>query len=109
VPPAQVRIAALLACGLLCGLAGAFLSLGYVRLFSEGMSAGRGWISLAAVILVSGHPGGIALIALIFGFAAGLGLFLQGGVVPAQFTEMVPYLATLAALWVYARRRRPAA
>ncbi len=106
VPPARVRIAALLMCGGLCGLAGAFLSLGYVRLFAEGMSAGRGWISLAAVILVSGNPWGIAVIALVFGFAAGLGLFLQGGLVPAQFTEMVPYVATLIALFVYARRKK---
>lgn len=106
VPPARVRIAALLMCGVLCGLAGAFLSLGYVRLFAEGMSAGRGWISLAAVILVSGNPWGIAVIALVFGFAAGLGLFLQGGLVPAQFTEMVPYVATLIALFVYARRKK---
>jgi simple sugar transport system permease protein len=106
VRPARVRVAALLICGVLCGLAGAFLSLGYVRLFAEGMSAGRGWISLAAVILVNGHPGGIALIALLFGFADGMGLFLQGYAVPAQFTGMVPYIATLIALFVYARRKK---
>jgi simple sugar transport system permease protein len=111
VPAARVRAWALLICGVLCGLGGAFLSLGYVRLFAENMSAGRGWISLAAIILVNGNPWGIAVISLVFGFSDGLGLLLQSFNIPAQFTGMVPYLATLLALYVYAlrRRRRPAA
>lgn len=109
VPAAGIRARALLLCGVLCGLGGAFLSLGYVRLFAENMSAGRGWISLAAIILVNGNPWGVALIALVFGFADGLGLFLQTFAVPAQFTGMVPYLATLLALYVYAARRRRSA
>jgi len=99
----KIRIWSLILCGVLCGLAGAYLSLGYVTLFSEGMSAGRGWISLAAVILVSGNPTGIALISLLFGFTDGLGLFLQQSL-PSQFTSMVPYLATLIALFVYSMR-----
>lgn len=106
VPSWQVRAWALLACGVLCGLAGAFLSLGYVRLFAENMSAGRGWISLAAIILVGGNPWGVAAIALLFGFSDGLGLLLQSYAIPPQFTGMVPYLATLIALYVYAARRR---
>ena len=99
----RIRIQSLIFCGVLCGLAGAYLSLGYVTLFTEGMSAGRGWISLAAVILVSGNPTGIALISLIFGFTDGLGLFLQQSL-PSQFTSMVPYVATLVALFVYSIR-----
>jgi simple sugar transport system permease protein len=89
----------------LCGLEGAYLSLGYVTLFSEGMSAGRGWISLASVILVSGNPPGLALISLLFGFTDGLGLYLQRSL-PSQFTSMVPYVATLVALFVYSIRTR---
>jgi simple sugar transport system permease protein len=99
----RIRIWSLILCGVLCGLAGAYLSLGYVTLFTEGMSAGRGWISLAAVILVSGNPTGIALISLLFGFTDGLGLFMQQSL-PSQFTAMVPYLATLIALFVYSIR-----
>lgn len=106
VSPRCVRAWALLMCGVLCGLGGAFLSLGYVTLFSENMSAGRGWISLAAIILVNGSPWGVALISLLFGFFDGLGLLLQGSRLPAQFTAMIPYLATLGALYVYARRKR---
>ncbi|MEW6180578.1 MAG: ABC transporter permease [Chloroflexota bacterium] len=106
VPSNRLRALSLLACGVLCGLGGAFLSLGYVNLFAENMSAGRGWISLAAIILVNGNPLGIALISLLFGFSDGLGLLLQGYRVPAQFTAMVPYLATLIALYFYAARTR---
>lgn len=106
VPSNHMRALSLLACGVLCGLGGAFLSLGYVNLFAENMSAGRGWISLAAIILVNGNPLGIALISLLFGFSDGLGLLLQGYRVPAQFTAMVPYVATLIALYFYATRKR---
>lgn len=101
----RIRIWSLLLCAVLCGLAGAFLSLGYVTLFTENMSAGRGWISLAAVILVNGNPVGIALISLLFGFSDGLGLFLQKSL-PSQFTAMVPYVATLIALFFYSIRTR---
>jgi general nucleoside transport system permease protein len=106
VATARMRILSLLVCGVLCGLAGAFLSLGYVRLFSENMSAGRGWISLAAIILVNGNPWGIALISLVFGFSDGLGLLLQGYSVAPQFTAMVPYIATLVALYFYSVREK---
>lgn len=108
VSSAKIHIWSLIICGVLCGLAGAFLSLGYVTLFSENMSAGRGWISLAAVILVNGNPWGIALISLLFGFTDGLGLLLQQ-YMPSQFTSMVPYVATLIALYFYsiqARKRK---
>lgn len=101
----SIRIWSLVICGVLCGLAGAYLSLGYVNLFSENMSAGRGWISLAAVILVNGNPWGIALISLLFGFTDGLGLLLQQ-YLPNQFTSMVPYIATLVSLYFYSIQKR---
>jgi len=103
---ARVQSWSLIICAVLCGVAGAFLSLGYVRLFSENMSAGRGWISLAAIILVKGNPWGIAIISLLFGFFDGIGLFLQRYGVPSQFTTMAPYLVTLVALYIYSVRER---
>ncbi len=106
VPVARVQSWSLIICGVLCGLAGAFLSLGYLRLFSENMSAGRGWISLAAIILVQGNPWGIALISLLFGLFDGVGLLLQRYGVPSQFTTMAPYVATLGALYFYSARAR---
>ena len=101
----RVRLIALLLCGILCGLAGAFLSIGYLQLFGENMSNGRGWIALAAIIVVRGRPMPIAVMAVLFGFATSLGLRAQSLSVPNQFTEMLPYLATLVALYVYGRRR----
>ncbi|HVN55510.1 MAG TPA: ABC transporter permease [Anaerolineaceae bacterium] len=106
VSTARMRVLSLLVCGVLCGLAGAYLSLGYVRLFAENMSAGRGWISLAAIILVNGNPWGIALISLVFGFSDGLGLLLQGYNVAPQFTAMIPYIATLIALYFFSVRQK---
>lgn len=106
VSTARMRVWSLLLCAVLCGLAGAFISLGYVTLFAENMSAGRGWISLAAIILVSGNPTGIAIISLVFGFSDGLGLLLQDYQVPSQFTSMVPYIATLIALYFYSVKER---
>ena len=101
----RIKAYSLLLCAVLCGLAGAFLSLGYVTLFSENMSAGRGWISLAAIILVSGNPIGIALISVIFGLADGLGLYMQD-FLPSQFTSMLPYIATLVALFIYSMKKK---
>jgi general nucleoside transport system permease protein len=103
VSASRIRVWSLILCAVLCGLAGAFLSLGVVTGFTKGMSAGKGWISLAAVILVSGNPIGIALISLLFGFTDGLGLFMQRSL-PSQFTSMVPYVATLVALFIYSFR-----
>jgi ABC-type uncharacterized transport system permease subunit len=106
VSPSTIRIWSLVICAICCGLAGAYLSLGYVRLFAENMSAGRGWISLTAIILVSGNPWGIAVISLLFGFFDGLTVFLQGSAIPTQFTAMIPYIATLISLYVYSVRKR---
>jgi general nucleoside transport system permease protein len=102
----RVRAQSLALCAIFCGLAGAFLSIGYLQLFGENMSNGRGWIALAAIVLVQGSPLGVAALSLLFGFAASVGLKAQGLDVPPQLTEMLPYVATLVALYVYSRRRR---
>jgi general nucleoside transport system permease protein len=101
----QIRIWSVAACTVLCGLAGAFLSLGYLQLFGENMSNGRGWIALAAIIVVKGHPAGIAVLCGLFGLASSVGLKAQGLDVPPQFSEMLPSIATLVALGLYAHRR----
>lgn len=106
VQTAAIRVWSLILCAVCCGLAGAYLSLGSVRLFAENMSAGRGWISLAAVILVSGNSWGVGIISLLFGFFDGLTVFLQGSAIPTQFTAMIPYVATLVSLYFYSVRKR---
>lgn len=100
------RGAALIASGMLCGLAGAQLSLGNVSLFVEGMSAGRGWIAVVAVLLGRAHPAGVAVACLAFGFTDALGFRLQGREIPSQFTAMLPYVVTLAGLAILASRRQ---
>jgi len=104
----RIKAQAIIASGVLCGLAGAYLSLGYVTLFSENMSNGRGWIALAVIILTRGRPMGLLLMSLVFGFFDGLGLSLQGTMIPPQFTQMVPYIATIVALYFYSREKRAA-
>ncbi len=100
------RTAAVVASGMLCGLAGAQLSLGNVTLFVEGMSAGRGWIAVVAVLLGRAHPVGVALACLVFGFTDSLGFRLQGREVPSQLTDALPYVVTLAGLAVIGWRRK---
>jgi len=103
--PARMKLISTILCGLLSALAGVYLSLGYVTLFSENMSNGRGWISLAIIILVKGRPLSILLLSLIFGFFESLGLIMQNYDIAPQFTSMIPYLATLFVLYTYAKKK----
>ena len=98
VSPKLVRFAALLICGALCGLAGAQLSIANVNLFVENMSAGRGWIAVVAVLLTRGRPVPLFFIALLFGAVDSLSFRMQGFGMPQQFTDMMPYIATLIVL-----------
>jgi ABC-type uncharacterized transport system permease subunit len=102
---AAYRIGAVVASGMLTGLAGAQLSLGAVSLFSEDMSAGRGWIAVVAVMLGRSHPLYAAVACVLFGFADAFGLRLQGQGLPSQLTDTLPYVVTLAALVLSHRRR----
>ncbi len=99
----RIRWMASLICGLMCGLGGAHLSLGYLVLFSENMTAGRGFIALAAVIFGGSNPVGMALTSLLFGFAEGLSLRIQNIGIPSQITLMLPYVTTLIALFLRSR------
>ncbi|WP_374945615.1 ABC transporter permease [Agreia sp.] len=84
--------------GGLCGLAGAQLSLGNVTLFTENMTAGRGWIAVAAVILVANRAFWLPVACLGFGAAEALGFRLQGIGAPQQLTDAAPYAITLVVL-----------
>lgn len=103
-----MRYGAIIVSGLLCGLAGAQLSLGQVTLFVENMSAGRGWIAVVAVMFGQAHPIGVFLASVLFGFADSIGFRLQGVGLPSQFTGMVPYVVTLIALFITQARRKNA-
>lgn len=94
-----------IACGVFCGLAGAHLSLGYLTLFTENMSAGRGFIALAAIIFGAYNPIKTLGAALMFGFFDALGIRLQGVGVASQFTQMIPYVVTVVALFIVAKKK----
>lgn len=102
----RAQAAALIVCGLLCGLAGAQLAIGTVSLFVENMTAGRGWIAVVVVLLGAARPGIVAVVAVLFGAVDAAGFRLQGLGLPSQLTEMLPYVVTLAALAVSGWRRR---
>lgn len=109
---ARVRFAALAFGGILGGLAGGTLVISQAGTFAEGMSAGRGFIAIAIVVLGRWHPLGVALAALVFGAASALQFLLQalGLRLPYQLFLALPYVVTLAALaGVAGRVRAPAA
>ena len=97
----KIRYLALAISGLFAGLGGAFLSMGYVSWFSRNMSAGRGWIALAAEAMGKGTTIGTALTSILFGAANALSNALQVMNVPSELVGTIPYLATVIGLAVY--------
>jgi simple sugar transport system permease protein len=98
--PRRVRFLAVLFGGALGGVAGATLVLAQAGTFAEGMSAGRGFIAVAIVVLGRWHPAGVALGALLFGAASALQYLFQamGWALPYQLFLALPYALTLAVL-----------
>ena len=98
--------------GMLAGLAGGFLVLEAVGQFQEGMTAGRGFISLAAVIFGNWTPFGAMAASMLFGYTQALQneLLLAGVVgIPRQFVSMIPYVVTIIAVAGLVGRVRPPA
>ncbi len=96
----RVRVTSVIIGGALVGLGGAFLSLGHAQTFTEGMSAGKGFIALAIVIFGRWNPWGVWGAATLFGAANALQFTLQsqGSAWPYQFFLALPYLVTLLVL-----------
>lgn len=103
----RIKYAAAALCGVFCGFAGAHLSLGYITMFTENMSSGRGFMALAALIFSDGEPGPLLAGCLLFGLTDALAMRLQGYGVPSYIVLMFPYLVTLAFLFIISYRRRP--
>ena len=99
-PVRRIRLAAVMAGGALCGLAGAYVSVIYTPLWVEGMIAGKGWIALALTTFATWRPARVLLGAYLFGFVTMLQFHLQGqGVqIASQFLSMLPYLSTIVVL-----------
>lgn len=110
IPVTRVRYTAVAISGLLAGLGGVYLALDQHQ-FTDQMTAGRGFIALAATIFGRWDPPRVGFACLLFAAAEALQIQLQGAqLVPSQFVEMIPYVLTLVALaGVVGRAVAPAA
>ena len=104
-PVRRIRLAAVMAGGALCGLAGAYVSVIYTPLWVEGMIAGKGGIALALTTFATWRPARVLLGAYLFGGVTMLQFHLQGeGMqVASQWLSMLPYLATIVVLVLISR------
>lgn len=106
IPVLRVQMTALLISGLFAGAAGAFLSMGYVSWFSQNMTAGRGFIAIAADVMGFGFAWGTMAAALLLGATEAITLSLQGFGVPSELLQAIPYLVPVLAMVLNARRRK---
>ena len=88
--------------GALAGMGGAFMSMGYMSSFNTNMTAGRGFIALAAEAMGRGEPIGTMLTSLLFGFADALANNMQSLGLPQELVAMTPYVFTVVGLAIYA-------
>lgn len=102
----RIKYAAVIVGGALSGLGGAHLSLSDLSLFSRGMSAGRGFIALAATILGNWNPLGALGGSTLFGFLGALQIRLQATDFPTQFIQMIPYVLVIVIVAGLVRRVR---
>jgi simple sugar transport system permease protein len=103
-----VRYCAVMFGGAMAGLAGAYLSLVYTPMWSEGIAAGRGWIALALVVFASWRTERVLLGAWLFGFASILHLLLQGYgyEISPNLLAMLPYVVTIVVLVMMMHRQQ---
>ncbi|GIW35147.1 ABC transporter permease [Meiothermus sp.] len=106
----RMRYTAVILSGVLAGIAGAYLSIGFLNQFIRAMSAGAGFIALAALIFGKWHPFGVLGATLLFGFAQALAIQLQGGdILPATIVQALPFILTMLVLAGFIGRSRPPA
>lgn len=101
----KIRYAGVILSGVLAGLGGAYLSIGQSSLFARNMTAGRGFIALAALIFGKWRPVQTMLACLLFGFTEALTIQMKGSIklpsgedIPVQFIEIIPYVLTIIVL-----------
>lgn len=101
----KTRYIALGISGILGGMAGAFMSMGYVTWFSKNMTAGRGFIALAADAMGNSTPVGAALSSMLFAVAEALSYALQITTISPELVQMLPYTVTILGLVIYSVKR----
>jgi simple sugar transport system permease protein len=110
----RIRYSGVLLAGVLAGLGGAYLSIGQSSLFTRNMTAGRGFIALAALIFGKWRPVPTLFACLLFGFTEAVSIQMQGVFklpsgedIPVQFIQMVPYVLTIVVLAGFIGSSRP--
>ena len=110
----RIRYSGVLLAGMLAGIGGAYLSIGQSSLFTRNMTAGRGFIALAALIFGKWRPVQTLLACLLFGFTEAVSIQMQGVFklpsgddIPVQFIQMVPYVLTIVVLAGFIGSSRP--
>ena len=106
IPVRSIKFISILISGFLASLGGLNLSMAYLSIFQREMTAGRGFIALAAVYLGGRKPWGTFLAAILFGAADALANQLGTLDIPSQWVNVIPYVVTILALIVYAIRRK---
>jgi simple sugar transport system permease protein len=101
----RLRYVAVILSGVLAAAGGAYLSIGQSSLFTKAMTAGRGYIALAALILAKWKPVPVLFACLFFGFTEAFSIQMQGVIklpsgedIPVQFVQMIPYVLTIIVL-----------
>lgn len=98
----KIRIACIMIASVLCALAGSQLSIGFLSMFSEGMTVGKGYIALGALMFSNRRPLLVLLITLLFGFAEAFGNQVQlSGIVSSELVLMIPYVAVLVCVFAH--------
>lgn len=96
----KYKVIAIILTGVFCGIAGSYLSIGGSSMFTENMSAGKGFLALAAIMVGSGNPLLVLLATLLFGYTSAISVSLQFLKIPSQFVQTVPYVMTVFVLIV---------
>ena len=101
----NTKYLALFVSGILASLGGCFMSMGYLPWFTRAMTAGRGYIGIAAQNIGGGEPLGTLLATLIFGLADALSNSIQSNRIPTEFIQMIPYITTLISMAFYSKEK----
>ncbi len=97
----RLQILTVMFSGLLSGIGGCLLTMGGVTMFAQNITAGRGFIAMAAGTLGAAHPLGVIASSAFFGFAQSMANMLQNSSISSQLTMALPYVATVVALAMY--------
>lgn len=102
IPVQRTRFLALMLSGLFAGLGGIHMSMGYLTLFQRDMTAGRGFIALATPLLGGNNPFGTGIASVLFGFFDALAIRIGTLQIPSMVPQMIPFIATVMSLVIYA-------